>query len=86
MLVIRLARQGSKHKCKYRVTLADSRRSPQGRFIEKLGYYDPLLRDSKKSLHLNLDKIESWVEKGAQPTNRVKGLIKKFKQTDQELS
>ena len=63
--------------------MSDSRRSPRGHFIEKLGHYDPFLEDKKKSLYLDMNKLESWVQKGAQPTNRVKGLIKQYKQAVQ---
>ena len=86
MLVIRLARQGTKHKPIYRLTVADSRRSPRGRFIEKLGFYDPFLPDTKKGLKLDIPKIESWIHKGAQPTRRVKSLVKKFKNFDQSAN
>ena len=75
MVVIRLARTGSKHNPKYRVTVADSRKSPKGRFIEQIGHFDPLSKD--KRAIIDNEKYMAWVKKGAQPSQRVKSLYKK---------
>lgn len=80
MVVIRLSRQGSKHSPKYRVTVADSRRARNGKFIEIVGRFNPLARGSEKKIDLNLDRIKEWIGKGAQPSDRVKSLIKKAEQ------
>lgn len=77
MVVIRLARLGAKKRPKYRVTVADSRYFRNGRFIEILGHYNPNPRGQEKEITLDLDKVKNWVSKGAQPTDRVKTLIKK---------
>jgi small subunit ribosomal protein S16 len=77
MVVIRLARLGAKKRPKYRVTVADSRYFRNGRFIEVLGHYNPSPRGQEKEVTLDLEKVKSWVSKGAQPTDRVKTLIKK---------
>ena len=77
MVVIRLARLGAKKRPKYRVTVADSRYFRNGRFIEVIGHYNPNPRGQEKEITLDLDKVKSWVGKGAQPTDRVKTLIKK---------
>lgn len=77
MVVIRLSRGGSKHDPKYRVTVADQRRAATGKYIEILGSYNPSPRGQEKEIILDLDKVKSWISKGAQPTNRVKSLIKK---------
>ena len=77
MVVIRLARLGAKKRPKYRVTVADSRYFRNGRFIEILGHYNPNPRGQEKEITLDLEKVKSWVSKGAQPTDRVKTLIKK---------
>ncbi|MCB0378148.1 MAG: 30S ribosomal protein S16 [Bdellovibrionales bacterium] len=77
MVVIRLARLGAKKRPKYRVTVADSRFFRNGRFIEVLGHYNPNPRGQEKEITLDLEKVKSWVSKGAQPTARVKTLIKK---------
>lgn len=78
MVVIRLARLGVKKRPKYRVTVADSRYFRNGRFIEVLGHYNPNPSGQEKEITLDLEKFKSWVSKGAQPTDRVKSLIKKL--------
>lgn len=76
MVVIRLNRGGSKKRPKYRVTVADSRRWLGGKFLEVLGYYNPNPRGTEQKVVLDLAKVEEWIAKGAQPTDRVKSLIK----------
>jgi len=83
MVTIRLARFGAKKAPKYRVTVADSRRWRNGRFIEILGHYNPNPRGQEQELLLDLEKVESWVKKGAQPSDRVKTLIKKAQSSAQ---
>ena len=69
---IRLARGGSKKRPFYRVVAADSRMPRDGRFIEKLGTYNPQLpKDDENRVQLDFEKIEAWIAKGAQPTDRV---------------
>ncbi len=75
-VVIRLARMGSKHDPKYRVTVADSRRYVTGKFLDILGTYNPTPRGADKKVELDLAKVEEWIKKGAQPTDRVKHVIK----------
>lgn len=75
-VVIRLARMGSKHDPKYRVTVADSRRYVTGKFLDILGTYNPTPRGADKKVELDLVKVEEWIKKGAQPTDRVKHVIK----------
>jgi small subunit ribosomal protein S16 len=71
-LKIRLARGGSKHRPYYRIVVADSRSPRDGRFIEKIGAYNPLLgKDDDKRVVLDLDKAREWLAKGALPTDRV---------------
>ena len=71
-LKIRLARAGAKKRPQFRVVVADSRFPRDGRFIEKLGAYNPLLpKDSKERVTLDLERIKHWLSKGAQPTDRV---------------
>ena len=77
MVVIRLARLGAKKRPKYRVTVADSRFFRNGRFIEILGHYNPNPRGQEQEVTLDFEKVQSWVSKGAQPTDRVKKLIQK---------
>ena len=72
---IRLRRMGAKKAPFYRIVVADSRYPRDGRFIEQIGYYDP----TKDPIVLNLDdeKVKTWIANGAQPTDRVKALLKK---------
>lgn len=77
MVVIRLRREGTKNRPFYRIVAADQRFRRDGRFLEILGTYDPFKEDDKVSL--NLDATQSWIEKGAQPTETVRSLIKKAK-------
>ena len=80
MVVIRLSRGGKKHKPNYRVTVADSRRSATGRFIEIIGQYDLFGKNKGDFVPLKLDieKYKKWVEQGAQPSRTVRSLVKKF--------
>ncbi len=69
---IRLARGGSKKRPTYRIVAADVKAPRDGRFIEKLGYYNPLLsKESEKRIILNKSRIQYWLDQGAQPTERV---------------
>jgi small subunit ribosomal protein S16 len=71
-LKIRLARGGSKHRPYYNVVIADSRFARDGRFIEKIGSYNPLLgKADEKRIQIDLEKAKAWLAKGAQPTDRV---------------
>ena len=71
-LKIRLARAGTKKRPFYHIVVADSRSPRDGRFIERLGYFNPLLpKDKTERLKLDLDKVKAWIAKGAQPTDRV---------------
>ena len=71
-LKIRLARAGAKKRPFYRIVIADSRSPRDGRFIERLGYFNPLLpKDKAERLKLDLDKAKAWLAKGALPTDRV---------------
>ena len=71
-LKIRLARGGSKKRPIYRVVVADSRMPRDGRFIEKIGLYDPRLpKDSENRVQIDAEKAVEWIKKGAKPTDRV---------------
>ncbi|HND85234.1 MAG TPA: 30S ribosomal protein S16 [Pseudobdellovibrionaceae bacterium] len=75
-VVIRLARVGTKHAPKYRITVADSRRYVTGKFLDVLGYYNPTPSGQDKKVVLDQEKLQAWMSKGAQPTDRVKHVIK----------
>ena len=71
-VVIRMARAGTKKRPFYHIVAADSRAPRDGRFIERLGYFNPLLpKDKEDRLKLDMDKVKSWMVKGAQPSDRV---------------
>ncbi|MFG1428912.1 30S ribosomal protein S16 [Roseixanthobacter glucoisosaccharinicivorans] len=83
-LKIRLARGGAKKRPYYRIVIADARSPRDGRFIEKIGTFNPLLaKDSAERVVLDVEKAKAWLEKGAQPTDRVarfldaQGLLKR---------
>jgi small subunit ribosomal protein S16 len=72
MLVIRMARAGTKKRPFYHIVAADSRSPRDGRFIERLGYFNPLLpKEKEERLRLDMDKVKDWMKKGAQPSDRV---------------
>jgi small subunit ribosomal protein S16 len=71
-VVLRMARAGTKKRPIYHIVAADSRAPRDGRFIERLGYFNPLLpKDNKDRLKLDMDKVKSWLAKGAQPSDRI---------------
>ncbi len=72
---IRLRRTGAKKAPSYRVVVADSRYPRDGRFIEELGYYNPLTEPA--TIKIDIEKAEGWIKNGAQPTDTVKALLKK---------
>lgn len=76
MVVIRLARGGSKKRPFYHVTVADHRNSRNGRFIERVGFFNPIARGQEVRLRLDREKIEAWVAKGAQMSPRVRDLLR----------
>lgn len=80
-VVIRLARVGTKHAPKYRITVADSRRYVQSKYIEILGYYNPTPRGKDEKLVLDMAKAQEWIKKGAQPSDRVRSLIRMAQKT-----
>ncbi len=73
-VVIRLMRAGAKKRPFYRMVVADSRRQRDGRFIEILGHYDPLVEPMK--LAIEKDKVESWIAKGARPSEQAASLLR----------
>ncbi|OUS30617.1 30S ribosomal protein S16 ['Osedax' symbiont bacterium Rs2_46_30_T18] len=76
MVTIRLSRGGAKKRPFYQITVADSRCARDGRFIERLGFFNPLAQGQEETLRLNLERVAYWMGKGAQPSERVAQLIK----------
>ncbi len=76
MVTIRLARGGSKKRPFYHLTVSDSRNASTGRFIERVGFFNPQARGQEERLRVDTDRVNHWVEKGAQVSDRVKKLLK----------
>ena len=88
-LVIRMARAGTKKRPFYHIVVADSRAPRDGRFIERLGYFNPLLpKDKTERLKWDLEKAKAWIAKGAQPSDRImrfldaEGIMKREKRNN----
>ena len=76
MVVIRLSRGGSKHRPFYNVVVADSRNRRDGRFIERVGFYNPVANEKQERGRLNNDRLNHWVSQGAQLSDAVAKLVK----------
>lgn len=76
MVTIRLARHGSKKSPFYHITVADRAESRDGRFVERVGFYNPVAKGHAESLRVDLERIDYWMSVGAQPSDVVKKLIK----------
>jgi len=79
MVTIRLARGGMKKRPFYHVVVTDSRNRRDGRYIERLGYFNPTAKGQEVRLLVDKERIDYWVGKGAQTSDRVSGLIKGYK-------
>ena len=86
MLTIRLARAGAKKRPFYHVSVADSRMPRDGRFVERVGYYNPIASGQEVKLELDIERIDYWVSKGAQPSDRVLNLLKQNKETPEQTA
>ncbi len=78
MVVIRLARGGAKKRPFYSLVVADSRRAAQGRFLERVGFYDPKAPEGREALRVNLERLSHWSGKGARLSPTVARLVKQF--------
>jgi len=76
MVTIRLARGGAKKRPFFSIVVADQRRSPQGRFLERVGFFNPVAASGEERLRIDQERIDYWVKQGAQPSARVKELIR----------
>ena len=77
MVVIRLSRGGAKKRPFYNVVVTDSRNRRDGRFIERVGFYNPIAQGNEEALRLSVDRIAYWQERGAQLSDTVAGLVKR---------
>ncbi|WP_017431163.1 30S ribosomal protein S16 [Vreelandella jeotgali] len=76
MVTIRLARSGAKKRPFYHLSVTDSRKPRDGRFIERVGFFNPVARGQQERLRIDLDRIAHWQGQGAQLSNRVAELVK----------
>ncbi len=77
MVIIRLARGGAKNRPFYNVVVADSRNRRDGRFIERVGFYNPVAKEGTEALRLSLDRVTHWQSQGAQVSDAVAKLVKR---------
>ena len=85
MVIIRLARSGAKKNPYYNITVADERKPRDGAFIERVGFFNPTAKGQEERLRVDLEKIDLWVSKGAQMSDRVSSLVKEAKLSPEEL-
>ena len=85
MVVIRLSRGGAKKRPFYHIVVADKRRSRDGRFIERLGYFNPIAAGKDVRLMLDIERAQYWINNGAQPSDRVKHLMKIHKEAAAQI-
>lgn len=79
---IRMKKMGRTHRPFYRICVMDSRSPRDGKAIEEVGTYDPMVRDKSQRVSLKLERVEHWISVGAQPSEKVAVLIRKFKAND----
>ncbi|MDK2124036.1 30S ribosomal protein S16 [Parachitinimonas caeni] len=79
MVVIRLSRGGAKNRPFYNVVVTDSRNRRDGRFIERVGFYNPVAAEGTEGVRLSLDRINHWISNGAQLSDSVAKLVKRAK-------
>lgn len=79
MLTIRLARHGAKKKPVYHITVAEKSAPRDGRFIERVGFYNPVAQGQSPELRVDLARLDHWLGVGAQPTERVRALVAKWR-------
>lgn len=85
MVVIRLARGGAKKTPFYSIVVTDKRNRRDGRFIERVGYFNPMARGKDTRLEINKERIEHWITQGAQPSERVSKLFKAYVKQDESI-
>lgn len=76
MVSIRLSRAGAKKRPFYHLVVTDSRNRRDGRYIERLGYFNPVGKEHEENLKIDLERVEYWIGQGAQPSDRVASLLK----------
>ena len=84
MLTIRLARAGAKKRPFFHITVADSRKPRDGRFVERVGYFNPISSGKEVRLEINQERVEYWLSQGAQVSDKVLALLKEKNETPEE--
>ena len=79
MVTIRLARRGGKKRPFYHLTVAEKSAKRDGRFIERVGFYNPVARGNDEELRIDLERVDYWLSQGAVPTERVGSLVKRWR-------
>ena len=79
MVTIRLARGGANKRPFYSIVVSDQRRQPKGKFIERLGFFNPMASTDEEKVRLDTDRVDYWIGNGAQPSERVAQIIKQVK-------
>ena len=82
MVTIRLSRSGSKKRPFYHITVADSRVSRDGRYIERLGFFNPVARGAEEGMRMDLDRFDHWIRQGTQTSDRVKKIVKVYRKAN----
>lgn len=86
MVTIRLARGGSKKRPFYHLTVADSRCARNGRYVERVGFFNPVARGQEERLRIDVERVEFWVGQGAQMSERVQQLLKEHQKTQEQAA
>jgi small subunit ribosomal protein S16 len=79
MVTIRLARGGAKKRPFYSIVVSDQRRQPKGRFIERIGFFNPMATETEEKVRLDTSRVDYWISKGAQPSDRVANILKQVR-------
>lgn len=82
MVTIRLARAGTRNRPFYHIVVADSRHKRDGRHIERIGYFNPIAVGREQACSMDFARVEHWLARGAQPSDRVNQLIKQYRATE----
>ena len=79
MVTIRLARGGAKKRPFYSIVVSDQRRQPKGRFIERIGFFNPMATENEEKVRLDTGRVDYWISKGAKPSDRVTSILKQVR-------
>jgi len=83
MVSIRLSRGGAKKRPFYHIVVTDQRNRRDGRYIERVGFFNPVARGAEEKLRVDINRVEHWIGNGAKPSDRVSALIKNFRKAQE---